>query len=130
MDNDFKYIIQDFDGVYIGAKFSFEELINGEEYPPRLRGIIARYLAEGLDPSTTIESQLYYLTPESREYDVYRRLRARVKYTQKKKGDPARFISKNMKVVKFAEIPVEKKKELGIFIRELELSKMGLMTFI
>lgn len=129
MDNDFKYVIQDFDAVYIGSKYSFDEIIQGEDFPPKLRGIIERYLAEGLDPSTTIESQLYFLTPESREYSTYRRLKARVKFTQKKRGDDTRFAAKNMKVVKFAEIPVERKKELGIVIRELEISKIGLMTF-
>ena len=129
MENDFKYFIQDFDGVYIGTKYSFDELVNGEDIPPRLQGIIERYLADGLDLSTTLESQLYYLTPESPEYNVYRRLKARVKFTQKKKSDPSRFVSKNMKVVDFAEIPVERKQNLGIVIRELELSKIGLMSF-
>ncbi|MCR5303449.1 MAG: hypothetical protein K6E33_02720 [Lachnospiraceae bacterium] len=129
MENDFKYIIQDFDGVYIGAKYTFDELVNGEDVPPKLQGIVYRHLMGELEPETTLESQLYYLTSEDPAFKAYKRLRAKVKYTQKRKNDDSRLDSRDMKIAKFVEIPIDRKKELGIVIRELEISKLGLMSF-
>ena len=59
----YKYSLQDTAKVYIGAKYTFAELLDQDEVAFKFRLIVERYiLAEKeVDPQDTLETHLYYL---------------------------------------------------------------------
>ena len=63
----YKYSLQDTAKVYIGAKYTFAELLEQDEVAFKFRLIVERYiLAEKeVDPQDTLETHLYYLKPDS-----------------------------------------------------------------
>ena len=77
----YKYSLQDTAKVYIGAKYTFAELLEQDEVAFKFRLIVERYiLAEKeVDPEDTLETHLYYLKPDSFLVKIYDRIKARVK---------------------------------------------------
>ena len=77
----YKYSLQDTAKVYIGAKYTFAELLEQDEVAFKFRLIVERYiLAEKeVDPQDTLETHLYYLKPDSFLVKIYDRIKARVK---------------------------------------------------
>jgi len=59
----YKYSLQDTAKVYIGAKYTFAELLEQDDVAFKFRLIVERYiLAEKeVDPEDTLETHLYYL---------------------------------------------------------------------
>ena len=72
---DFKYSMQDVGRVYVGSKYTFEELLDEEDLLFKFRLIVERYILPEADPGDTLESHLYYLAPDSFAVKLYRRLK-------------------------------------------------------
>lgn len=132
---DYKYVMQDTYQLYLGAKYTFEELTEDEEVPFKFRLLVERYLGYGMDPQTTLESQLYYLEDKGMVYSTYRHIKLKVKVnvieekktlTGKRKEQ---YTTKIMSVQELTRMSVEEKKRKGIVIQEIMCSKMALMTF-
>lgn len=133
---DFRYVMQDSGSYYIGAKYSYAECMDLDDIPFKFRAIVEHYILKDTDPDTTLESQLYYMTPDQFSYKTYKQLKARVKIAHlvEKKS----FFSKNKKmeykeeivsIEKLVETNLAIKKGQGYIIRELVLSKLALMSF-
>lgn len=43
-DQDFKYVIQDLTNVYIGARYTYEEMLEDDNVPHKLKEVIVRIL--------------------------------------------------------------------------------------
>ena len=103
-NNDYKYFMQDTGSVYLGAKFSYAEILEQEMVNFKYKSIIEHYILKDTDPETTLESQLYYMTPDQFSYKTYMQLKARVKVcvlVQKKRilgGEKTVYGSKVMKL--------------------------------
>ena len=78
-DNDFKYVMMDVGNLYLGARFSFDELLSQEMVPFKFKTIINHYILKEADRETTLESQFYYMEKGTFLYDVFTQLRTRVK---------------------------------------------------
>lgn len=132
---DYKYVLQDTGTVSFGAKYSYKELIHEEDVPFKFKTIIERYLCKDLDMDTTLESHLYYMTKESFTYECFQQLKAKVKInvlTEKKPlfGKKKKvYTTQIMSLKEFAEKDIEWKKENGVFVQELIIAKLALMTF-
>ena len=132
---DYKYVMQDTYQLYLGAKYSFEELIDNEEVPFKFRLIVERYIYQDVDLQTTLESQLYYMTSKDLQYRIYRQIKMKVKVNviEEKKS----LTGKCKKVYTTRILPIEElvkmtpaeKEEKGMVIQELMCSKLALMTF-
>ena len=66
-NQDFKYVLQDFGNIYIGARYSYEEMLKSEEIPYKWKAIIRHYLLKETSPETAHragddhgESYLFY----------------------------------------------------------------------
>lgn len=143
--DDFKYVLQDVGNLYLGAGFSYEELLEQELVPFKLKAILSRYVLKEAAPETTLESQFYYLEKGTFLYDVFSQLRIQVKVQEqvpKKRGrwlfgtvagkaSPKRFVYRERvyPLKEFAEINLARKKAGGILVREIAVSKLGMMTF-
>lgn len=134
-NRDFKYFMQDTGSLYLGAKYSYVEILEDEMVTFKYKSIVEHYILKDTDPETTLESQLYYMTPEQFSYKTYIQLKARVKVsilTDKKRlfGRPgAAYENKVLKLEELVKMNLAQKKKSGVVVQELVLSKLALMSF-
>lgn len=134
-DMDFKYVIQDTGAYLIGAKYSYEELMEHEQIPFKFKAIVEHYILKDTELSTSLESQMYYMTSKDFSYKTYEQLKAKIKVSQlvEKKSlfgkSKMVYEEKIMSLREFCEINLAKKKATGILVREVIISKLALMSF-
>ena len=132
---DFKYFIQVAGNLYLGAKFSYAEIMQQDRVNFKYKSIIEHYIMKDTDPETTLESQLYYMTSDQFSYRTYMQLKAKVKVcmlVQKKRlfsGTKTVYENKVMKLEELVQMNLAKKKQCGMVIQELSMSKLALMAF-
>lgn len=130
-----KYSMQDTGNLYVGCKYTLEEVINEDEMPFKFRLVVERYILPEADLQDTLESHLYYLEPKSFLVKIYNQLKARVKISviEEKKslfgGRKKQYVTKMMTVEELAKMSVAEKEAKGVIVQELKVSKMALMTF-
>ena len=133
--DDFKYFMQDTGTVYLGAKYSYAEILGQEMINFKYKSIIEHYILKDTDPETTLESQLYYMTSDQFSYRTYQQLRAKVKVSmlvQKRQlfgGEKTVYENKVIKLEELVDMNLAKKKQRGVVIQELAMSKLALMSF-
>ena len=133
--NDFKDMMQDLYRVYFGVQCTYREILENEDAYYKFKAVCRQYLVTEVDPDTTLESHLYYLTPDQPAAQTYRQLGARVKVNVPtvRKG----LFGKEQKV--FAEelwtiedlmaISAHSKQFRGIVLSELQIPKIKLREF-
>lgn len=132
---DFKYVLQDAGNFYLGAGYSYEELLEEEMAPFKLKAIISHYILKESDRETTLESEFYYLTEDTFLYETYRQLKIKVKaqiQAEKKSFTGKTSVAYQEKIFTLPElvrINLARKKASGMLIREIIVSKLGMMTF-
>lgn len=132
---DFKYVLQDTGNLYLGAGFSYEELLEAEMVPFKLKAIISHYILKESAPETTLESEFYYLREDSFLYETYRQLKTKVKVQiqrEKRSLTGKTSVIYQEKVFTMPELTatnLARKKASGMLIREIIISKLGMMTF-
>ena len=136
--NDYKYEMNDLTVLYYGAKFSYREILDDAVTSYKLKRIITDYLLKDISPETTLESHFYYMSPDDagdRSLEVYEQLKTKVRLSVpeiRKKlfgGEERIYREKIVPVRELAGIPAEEKKRQGVVIQEIQISKLGLMTF-
>lgn len=132
---DFKYVMQDTGSIYLGALFSYDELLCHEMVPFKLKAILTHYILKEAAAETTLESQFYYLEKDTFLYEVFQQLKVRVKVQMQveKKGLFGKpkiiYGEKILSLKELTEINLARKKAGGILVREIIISKLGMMTF-
>ncbi len=133
--NDFKYMMQDLYRVYFGVQCTYREILENEDAYYKFKAGCRQKLVTEVEPDTTLESHLYYLTPDQPAAQIYRQLGARVKVNVPtvRKG----LFGKEQKV--FAEelttiedlmaISAHSKQFRGIVLSELQIPKIKLREF-
>lgn len=131
---DYKYSMQDVSRVYVGCKYSFEELLDDDDLLFKFRLIVERYILQDADPQDTLETHLYYLEPKSFAVKIYNRIKARVKVSvlEEKKSllgkVKKQYVSKQLTVDELVSIPPSEKEKQGMVIHELSVSKLALTS--
>lgn len=132
---DFKYVIQDTGSIYLGARFSFEELMEQEMVPFKLKAILTHYILKEASPETTLESQFYYLEKGTFLYETFKQLKIRVKIQRQVERKTlfgkikAEYKEEILSLQELAEMNLARKKACGVMVREIIISKLGMMTF-
>jgi len=132
---DFKYVLQDTGNLYPGAGFSYEELLEAEMVPFKLKAILSHYILKESSPDTTLESEFYYLKEDTFLYETYRQLKVKVKgqvQAEKRSLLGKTSLVYQEKVFTLPELTamnLARKKASGMLIREIIISKLGMMTF-
>ena len=132
---DFKYILQDTGSISIGAKYTYKELMANEMIPFKLKAILEHYIFKEADPETSLESEFYYLEAGNFLYEVFQQLKMKVKVQQQEEvkslfGKKKLIYKERLFSLKeLTEINLARKKASGMIIREIVISKLGLMTF-
>lgn len=132
---DYKYIMQDVGNIYLGAKFTYTDLIENEDIPFKLKMIVEKHIKPSVDSDTTLESHMYYLDNKGFMYQVLCQLKIKIKFNYivqkntifgKKKEQ---FKMKTLKIEEFAKMSPSEKEKQGVVIQEVSMSKMAMMTF-
>lgn len=134
-NDDFKYFMQDVSHLYLGACFSYAELMEHEMVPFKLKSIIEHYIMKDTQPDTTLESQFYYMTPDQFSYRTFQQLKVKVKFcllTEKSSLSGKKkmvYQDRTIPLAQFAEMNLAQKKKYGVKIQEIVLSKLAVMAF-
>lgn len=127
-NRDYKYVMQDLSNVYLGAKYTYEELLEEEEIPFRIKKMINGYIRQEVkDENITLESHFYSMDEHGFLYQTFLQLKTRVKisiFSEKKKH----YITEIMKLQDFVKITPQDKDKQGILIQEIIFSKLALLT--
>lgn len=132
---DYKYHMQDVSNLYLGAKYTFGEIIMQEEILFKFRLIVERYILPEADREDTLESHLYYLGRDSFLVQIYKQLKARVKVNliEEKKTLSGRrkkeYTTKSLTIEQLTGMSVEEKERCGMVIQELKVSKLAMLSF-
>lgn len=133
---DFKYMLQDTGNLYIGARFTYRELMEHPDMNFKFKSIMEHYIFKEADPDTSLESEFYYLKEESFVYRTFEQLKTKVKINilvDKKSlfGKKKRvYVEKIMPMKNFVSISLAQKKRDGVVVQEIVLSKLALMSFV
>ncbi len=132
---DYKYVMQDTAFLYVGTKYTLDEIIENEEIPFKFRLIVERYFMPEVSGEDTLETHLYYLPKESFHVKILKQIKARAKvlYLKEKKSLGGRlkkeYCTKLMTMDEVVTLTPEQKEQMGMVIQELKMSKLALMGF-
>lgn len=134
---DYKYVMADVGNVYLGAKYTYGELLQNEDVPFKIRAIVERYILPETDAETTLESDFYYMTPDSFACRTYKQLRVKVKCSRivKKKSLFSRgksrqvYTTEQVGLEDFAAMSPADKQAQGIVVQEIIVNKLAMITF-
>ena len=100
-----------------------------------MKAILTHYLLKEVSPDTTLESQFYYLEENTFLYETFQQLKIRIKVQIQ---EPKRTLSGKTKIKyqerifslqELVQMNLARKKASGMLIREIIISKLGMMTF-
>lgn len=132
---DYKYCMQDVASVYIGTKYSLQELLDDKTIPFKFQLLVARYIMPEADLEDSLETHLYYLQEKSFLVRIYEQLKAKVKINviEEKKSLTGKvkkeYTTKTISIRQLASMTVEEKQKVGVVVQELAISKLALMGF-
>ena len=134
-DNDYKYYMQDAGKLYLGARYSYEELLLHEMIPFKLKAIIEHYILKDTQAETTLESQFYYMDSGQFSYKTFLQLKVKVKASvlmpKRTLFGEEKFVYKDriIPLEEFVGMNLAVKKKCGVKIQEIMISKLAMMTF-
>lgn len=127
-NRDYKYVMQDISNIYLGARFTYEELLEEDEIPLKVKKLINGYIKQNVDNDhLSLESHFYYMEDNGFLYQTFLQLKTKIRisiFSQKKKH----YITEMVKLQDLVKIPTEEKKKQGILIQEIVISKLALLT--
>lgn len=122
----YKYVIQDVSQLYVGAKYSFQELVESEEIPFKFRLVVERYIYSELDKDTSLESYFYYLDDKNMSFRIFKQLKTKVKINITENN---KYITQVVPIEKFTKMSPQEKESQGVVIQEIIVNKLSLMSF-
>ena len=127
---DFKYIIQDMTNVYIGAKYSYKELMELDEVPFKLKTIFSHYMLKEVAEETRLEDHIFYLEKASLSFMAYKQLKARFRLSvwhEAKGRKPAGYRSREYKIEEILDSPEFMSQMNQIIVEEMHITKLALL---
>ena len=132
---DYKYVMADTSRFYIGAKYSYRELIFNEDVPFKAKTIFERYILPEVSGDTTLESHFYFMKKEEFACRTFQQLKVKVKVsrirTKKSLFGKAKrvYVTETMPLFELCGMSKEAKERDGIIIQEIGISKLALASF-
>lgn len=127
-NNDFKYVLQDFGNIYIGARYTYGEMVSGDEMPFKWKVIVRHYFLKEVSPETTMENHIFFMKEEDLSYQTLKELKASFKMSvwSEEKG---RYESREYKITDIIHNGELHGKMDQIVVEELHLGKLSLLSF-
>lgn len=133
-ENDYKYVLEDFSNVYIGARFSYGEIAENDAVPGRFKDAVYRVFYKETKPEVTIGEHLIGLKDDSMCYLAYSQLRIRIKVTslireKDKKGNvKEKYSTKDYSLDEFMKEEGIRENPDQYLIQEISFKKRHLIT--
>lgn len=127
---DYKYALEDFSRIYIGAKYTYEELIECEDVPMKLRSVVMHYMVPGASPEISIGEHVLRMEKTDSAYAIMKQLKTIFRVNipkQEKKGD-IRFGVKDMTIDEIMEDDYIQNHKAQVVIVEMVVPKLRLAT--
>ena len=134
-ESDYKYILESLSTIQVGARYTFAELQDNVDFSYKFRCIIKRTFLAEVAPDTTLESHLYYMKPEDESCEILTLIKSKIRLyvPRQKKGRGGRTVTEYEERVltpkELSSISPEQKKAMGMMIFELQINKLGLMSY-
>ena len=131
---DYKYSMLDTNCLYVGAKYTFAEIMENEEILFKFRKVTAESLSKGSDREDTLETFLYYLEKDDFRVQVLKQMRSKVRVSilKEKKhlfGKKTKeYTTAFMTVPELVAMSFDEKEAVGLVIQELRVNKLALLT--
>ena len=122
----YKYIMQDVGQLYVGAKYSFQEIVENDDVPFKFRLVVERYIYSEIEQDTTLESYFYHIDDNNMAFRIFKQLKTKVKINILKNK---KYITQVIPIEKFAKISSQEKETQGVVIQEIIVNKLSLMSF-
>ena len=133
---EYKYVIDQMSSIEIGAKWTYDELIDNVDLSHKFRQVCRSLFEQEVDGGTTIESHLYYLEKDTESFRAYNKRKTKVtcmvpdtKRAPKEDGTPY-FRPEVFPVEELVKVPAALKEQLGVRIQEIVISKVGLASLV
>lgn len=123
---DFKYVIQDFSSVQIGAKYLYGEMLQNERIPFKWKTIVQLYIMKEAGADTEFAEHLLNVKPEDFSYNIFSHLKIKIRFCEPKEGGGFKNIQK--KFDDFKKYQNEKWTDNHI-IMDVTISNLALMGF-
>ncbi len=135
MNNDFRYVMHDMTNLYIGGKYTYDELMGVDEIPFKLKTIFSHYMLKEVAGNTTLENHVFFMKPTDESYLVYKQMKTRFKLNVFRedghgKGKPG-YVQKSYKleeIVEGKEAAFLHENMDTIFVEEMHITKLGLLS--
>lgn len=135
MNNDYKYVMHDMTNIYIGAKYTYDEIMDNDDVPFKFKTILSRYILKEVAGNTTLENHIFYMKKEDMSYMIYKQMKAKFKLNVFKedghgKGQPG-YVQKEYKIQDIVEgkDSIELHEKMNqIFVEELHITSLGLLA--
>ena len=130
---DYKYCMQDTGNLYVGAKYTINEIAENEDILFKFRRVCVESLKNGSDGDDSLETILYYMQPEDFRVQVLKQMRAKVRvniikeksFFGKKKKE---YVTEFMSIPNLVSMTKDEKESVGLVIQELRVNKLALLT--
>lgn len=134
-DQDFKYAIEDLTNVYIGARWSYAEMLDQADIPHKFKIIVSRIILTEVAQDTTPENHIFYMTKDSGSYRAYKQMKARFRMsvwrdaserTAKRGKAKSGYESREYPIDEIIDSVELHRKKDTIIVEEIHISKLGL----
>lgn len=132
--DDFKYIIQDMNYIYFGKELTYDELLEREDVPFKLKAIINSYIEKDTELSDKLPEHILKLSTKDFSYKIFEQLKMniRVSYKEQKRGllgkESTKWVHKVCTVSQFCDKYKTDVIDGETQIEELSISKLALMA--
>lgn len=130
---DFQYMMQDISVIYLGAKYTFNNLMENEDVPFRFRSALGSYVLGKFDETATIEDSIRQTNKGELPYMMWKQLKIKVKMShciteEENSRKAGTFKSEVIPFSEAFELLHDSKNEGKYFMEEIAFSKLRLMT--
>lgn len=131
---DYKYSIQDTTNLYVGVKYTLQEITENEDIMFKFRKVVGESLLNGSDREDSLETLLYYLEPSDFRFQIFKQMKSRVRVSviKEKKhffGKKSKeYVTEYISINDLVAMSVADKEKAGMVIQELKVSKLALAT--
>ena len=96
--DDFKYVIQDTNVIYFGRELTYNELIEREDVPFKLKMIINSHITKDIPQEAKVAEHMLSISPNDFSYRIYEQLKmtVRISFLQSKKNIFGKTRTKNV----------------------------------
>ena len=91
---DFKYVIQDFSSVQLGAKFTYEEMLLNDRVPFKIQSIIRLYIAKEAPMDKEIGNHILEINQNDFSYGIFSNLKIKIAFCEPKPDGGYKIVQK------------------------------------